>query len=325
MRLIRVEIRRLLCRRLFRIMLVLVLAGLALLLGTTAYESREASAADRAQAEAQLADARRQMPPIAEQIEDCERQEKAEGRPPGDFQCEQIQEPAAADFMQDRVFRVRDEIDGRVVGFAAALALFAFVIGASFIGAEWSAGTLASLLTWEPRRLRVLLAKVLGLSTVVAIVGLIVMAAAIGGHVGVAAWRGDTTGMTDGLLMSAGLTALRGVALAIAAGLIGFAIAATARYTAAALGTGFAYFLGAEVVVRNFWEGSTRWLFTSNVQAWLSDGVALPESTQCPPGADACTYQEVVLSLGDSALYFGVLVCALLVICAVIFRRRDVT
>ncbi len=325
MRLTRVEVRRLFARRVVGYLRLRVVAGLAVTLGFTAYDSREPSAADRAQAEAQAADARLHLPPIDEQIKECEVQERSAGVPAGEFGCQRIPEPRAEDFLLDKTFRFRAEIEDRVTGFAIVLALFGFVVGASFIGAEWAAGTLSALLTWEPRWIRILLAKVLGLAIVLTIAGVFVLTADIAGHAGVAAWRGDTSGVTDGLLMSTGLTALRGVALAIAAALIGFAIAGTTRNTAAALGAGFAYFLGAELVVRNFWHDSVRWLLTSNVAAWLFDGTRIPVATECPPGSDSCLSKEVALSIGDSAVYFGVVVGALLLICAVVFRRRDVS
>ena len=325
MRLIRVEIRRLLYRRVFRLMLLLIFLGLAAVLGTTAYQSKAPSAQDRIAAQRQAEDVRQHSPPIEEQIEDCEQQEKSAGARPGDFGCDQIRDPRAEDFLQDKTFRFRQDITDPLIGFSVCLALFGFVVGASFIGAEWSAGTLAALLTWEPRRLRVLLAKILGLGFVVAVVGALVLAAAVGGHAGIAAWRGDTTGMTSGLLQSVGLSALRGVALAAAAGLIGFAIADTTRLTAGALGVGFAYFLGAELLLRNLWKASPPWLLTSNVGAWLSDGLTVELPIECPPGVDACPIKEVTISLADSAIYFGVVVGALLLICAFVFRRRDVT
>ena len=39
--------------------------------------------------------------------------------------------------------------------FAAILALVGFVIGASFVGAEWSTGGMMNLLLWRPKRLTV--------------------------------------------------------------------------------------------------------------------------------------------------------------------------
>jgi len=43
-----------------------------------------------------------------------------------------------------------------VTTFAAVLALVAYIVGASFVGAEWSSGGMMNLLLWRPRRLQVL-------------------------------------------------------------------------------------------------------------------------------------------------------------------------
>ena len=130
--------------------------------------------------------------------------------------------------------------------------------------------------------------------------------------------------MTRGLVTSTTLAGLRGLALAVAAALGGFAIAAAVRNSAAALGAGFAYFLGVELLLRNIWKGSSPWLLTSNVQAWLMNGLQVPIPTDCPPSPD-CVQRFVNVSLGDSALYFGVLLAVLLTVCALTFARRDVT
>ena len=46
---------------------------------------------------------------------------------------------------------------------AGLLALFGFVVGASFVGAEWSTGGMMNLLVWRPRRVRLLLGKLAAL------------------------------------------------------------------------------------------------------------------------------------------------------------------
>ena len=46
---------------------------------------------------------------------------------------------------------------------AALLALVAFVIGASFVGAEWNSGGMMNLLLWRPQRLQVLGTKLAAL------------------------------------------------------------------------------------------------------------------------------------------------------------------
>lgn len=325
MRLLGVETSRLLSRRVFRIMVLLVFLGLALMLGKTAWDSHPPTAADRALARAQAQEAARHAPPVAEQVRQCE-QAKAAGQAPQDLDCtRQFHAPTAADFLQDRTFRLRAELPSRVTAFGGILALLGFVVGASFVGAEWSAGTMAGLLLWEPRRIRVVLAKVAGLSLVLGVAGALVMAAVLAGDYGVAAWRGDLTAASRGFLTSAGIAAARGVALGIGAGISGLSLAGITRHTSAALGIGFAYFVGAEVVLRNLWHGATPWLLTLNTAAWLLHGVDVPVPTPCPPGSTFCQDKLLHLSLAHGAVYLGVLAGVLLAAFAIGFRRRDVT
>ena len=325
MRLVWVEVRRLLARRLFRVAVLLALVALAVTLGRAAYESHAPSAAQVAAAQKQLELVRQQTPPIAQQIAECEKQKGAgKGLPPA-FDCKtNIHQPQVSDFLTDRTFRFAVQAPNGLTGFAVVLALLGFVVGASFVGAEWAAGTLGSLLTWEPRRLRVLTAKALALALGLAAVGVAVMATYFAGSYGVAAWRGATTGTTHGLLLSMGLTALRGTGLGIGAGLGGFAVAGALRSTASALGLGFAYFVGAELLLRNFWTGSPRWLLTSNVSAWLLHNFTI-DITKCPPQGGQCTSSLIRLSQAHGAVYLGVLIIVALLIWALTLRRRDVT
>ena len=54
---------------------------------------------------------------------------------------------------------------------AGIFAFMAFLVGATAAGAEWSAGTMQSLLYWEPRRVRVMVAKVAALAAAVVVRG----------------------------------------------------------------------------------------------------------------------------------------------------------
>lgn len=326
MRLFAVEARRLLARRLLRIMTALVFLALVFALAKTSYDSHPPTAAQRASAAAQAAAAADQQPPLAAQIKDCEQAKASGNGPPKDFDCKKaVHAPRAADFLRDTTFRFASQIPGRVVGFSVVLALLGFVIGASSVGAEWSAGTLPGLLMWEPRRIRVLVSKALALVAVLGGIGALVMAADIYGHYGVALARGDTTGVTHGLMLSTAYSGLRGVGLAVAAGLVGFAVAGTLRHTSAALGLGFGYFVGAELALRILWKGSAPWLVTTNVGAWLVNGLRVPVATSCASGPGNCPPREIHISMTHGAVYLGVLLAGTLLICAVSFRRRDVT
>jgi ABC-2 type transport system permease protein len=64
------------------------------------------------------------------------------------------------------------------IGFAVAAGLLftlSVVIGASFVGADWATGSLSTLLTWEPRRVRVFVAKLIAAVVTTAIVTLVLL------------------------------------------------------------------------------------------------------------------------------------------------------
>lgn len=324
MKLVHVEIRRLLARRLLRILVLLVLVGLAFVVGKTGYDSQPPSAADRANAEQTAAQQRASMPPLAQQRADCERQKGQPNGPPADFDCAQaVHEPRAADFLQDNIFRFAGQAHGLLEGFGVVLALAGFLIGASSIGAEWSAGTLAALLTWEPRRLRVLATKAVALLAVLGVFGVVVEALDFVGLFGVAAWRGDTHHVTTGLVTALLLICLRGVVLGVGAALGGYALAGLLRSTSAALGVGFAYFVGAEIALRNLWHHAEPWLLTTNVAAWLRHGQTVYEQICRADGS--CEGRPHLITFAHGTGYLAVLLAVVLAAFAVTFRRRDVT
>ena len=86
------------------------------------------------------------------------------------------------------------ELSGILKGTAFILIVLGLVIGASSVGADWQAGTMAALLTWEPRRMRVYVVRVvvvLGSVFVLAVALQIVLALEIAAA---AALRGTTLG-----------------------------------------------------------------------------------------------------------------------------------
>src|SRR5690349_3984685 len=56
-------------------------------------------------------------------------------------------------------FDFKDEFPEMITVWAAIMGLIAFIVGASFIGAEWNSGAMMNLLLWRPKRSVVLSAK----------------------------------------------------------------------------------------------------------------------------------------------------------------------
>jgi ABC-2 type transport system permease protein len=200
--------------------------------------------------------------------------------------------------------------------------LTAFLVGATAVGAEWHHGTLAALLVWEPRRIRVFAAKLIALLLTTLAVSVLAYACAIGGAWALTRAMHGAMHFTGGELRSFSLGLARGLTLTGVAAALGFAIALTARRTAAALGVLMAYLAVAEIGLRLFADEVQGWLLSSQVVAWLGNGYTYFVG-QCTLTA-SCRTGEHVVSLASSAVYLGVLVVAVLAAAAAIFHRREV-
>jgi hypothetical protein len=309
MRLLRTELHRLLARRLARVVAVLLLGLAVLIVGRTAFTSQKATPERVAAAQAE------QRAELEQFRADC-----LQTTAPADRdQCESL-EPPPLDYLLN-TFSFVEDARGMVEGLGVALGLVGFVLGAGFLGAEWSAGTIGQLLVWEPRRLRVLAGKAAAVALVVAAVGAALMALYIAALYGTASLRGSLDGTDAGVLTSVALTGLRGVVLGMATALAGFALAGLLRSTTGALGVGFAYFVAGELALRSLSRHAERWLLSSNVAAWLDRKYTV--YIFCGDCSDG--QQQIVITDGRAATYLGLLVVAALALAAAMFHRRDVT
>jgi ABC-type transport system involved in multi-copper enzyme maturation permease subunit len=162
----------------------------------------------------------------------------------------------------------RDFLEGTSTLFVIA----GWLIGTSLVGAEWQAGTMTTLLTWEPRRFRVLMTK-----TLAAAIGVFVMMLALvllftGLMWLVAATRGSTVGLDASLLWYA----VRLAALAAIGAVLALGLTTVTRNSAAALGIAFAYLLVVEGLIRGFLPGWRGWLLGDNFTEFLLDHGGLP-------------------------------------------------
>lgn len=152
-----------------------------------------------------------------------------------------------------------------VIGASMWLIFGAWVIGASFVGAEWQKGTMTTTLTWEARRGRVMAAKFLAAAT-----GTILW------HVGLVAVLLVLLAPTY-WLHGAGSVEVGSMAFALArgAGLAAFAAAAAGgvamigRTTAAAVGAGFAWFAVVEGFGRALRPNWAPWYLGDNAGGFL--------------------------------------------------------
>lgn len=322
MRLFGVEIRRLLSRRAFWLLTLGVFLIFGWIAGATAWDSHPPTDDEVAQAQQMVEENQRFM---EEDHERCE-EEGWEDEPEefGIEDCDEILEsaPMVEDFTYSSLYSFADEAPDQIAGLVWVVAAFAFVIGATFVGAEWSSGMISTLLTWQPRRLRLATAKTAAAVLIVTVTAAILLALVIGSLYIVADIRGMTDRTTDDVVRNIVLTALRGTGLAAGLAAIGAGLAGTLRSTVGPLVAALAYAVGIEGFARSLWPDSDRWLLSNNVLAWIGDGVNI-NRYDCSDLSE-CTETSTRITLIDGALVLGIVLFAALMLHAVTFARRDV-
>jgi hypothetical protein len=189
--------------------------------------------------------------------------------------------------------------------------LLIVVLGASAVGAEYRAGTVTTILTWEPRRSRLLLARLGAAAIVSMLLFVIVHAVFIGGWALGASARGSTTGANADFWRTLVFVVLRGTLLAGALAAISGALATLGRNTAAAMGVWFGYLVVVEAIVRVQMQDFVPWMLTSVGGAFYGWSRVADEGRSVSAGSGTLRLALYIVLIGGAAL--------------TVFHRRDVT
>jgi ABC-type transport system involved in multi-copper enzyme maturation permease subunit len=200
--------------------------------------------------------------------------------------------------------------------------LLGVVLGASLMGADWGAGTMTTLLTWEPRRIRVLLTRALVAAIVIASLTLVLQAFLVGGFRLAVALRGTNLGSPTGLLGDAIQTVLRVSAMSVALGLVAMAVATIGRSTVAAVGVLFGYLVLFEGVIAGFRPSIQDRLLVRAAGVVISQQPIYDTSRE---NFGALAYkQPPLLGIYEAWIVAAVYVVVLMVLALLAFRTRDV-
>ncbi len=315
-----VEIRRALARRMLITIIVLALGGVAVGGLITFVKSHPPSADVIAQAQAQA---------------DADMQRCLNGRfirekdlPPDTTLDEWCHETVTArNYYSSSTFHLWD-LDNWLQGVSFLLVAGALAMGASFVGAEWHAGSMTTLLTWEPRRLRVLMAKTIAIAAVAFVVTIGLQAALSLVLTLVAVVRGDTAETGGAWLRSVVGSGMRISATASIGSVMGLAVAMIGRNVSAALGGIFVYVAVIEQIFRAIRMKFGMWLLGDNVAVFITGQPRTFSDqtvTSFPGGGQSMAVsQPNVRTVGQAAMIVGLYAAALLVAAAWSFRARDV-
>lgn len=318
--LFRAELHRLRSRRFIQLLMGLLLVGwlIATVIGLLNFG--EPTDADRADAQAQLEQ-------MVEDQEFYRQQCLDDPNLPADLSPEEVCGPPMStddfrveDFLTKAPFDLEDSAAAGALGFGAAAAVLAFLIGATWIGAEWSSRSIVALLFWVPRRMQVMGTKL----------GVLVLGAAAFGVVAQLAWLamagilralvGTGDRLPDEFWAELLATQGRSVLLVVLAALGGFGLTNLVRNTGASLGIGFVYFAIIETAVGAFRPTWQPWLLTNNAAGLVvPDGLTLyiwERPNQMEP-------TEYLVTNLQGAVVLTAVVAVVVGIGVALFARRD--
>jgi ABC-type transport system involved in multi-copper enzyme maturation permease subunit len=132
------------------------------------------------------------------------------------------------------------------------VALLGVLLAASLGGADWTNNTMTTLLTWEPRRVRVFLTRALVVAVTIGVITVFLQVVFCAVYALVAATRGSTLFLPTHFWTDLATTIGRVSAMAIAVGLVAYVLAMIGRSTVASLGIVFGYLVLFEGVIAGF-------------------------------------------------------------------------
>jgi ABC-2 type transport system permease protein len=215
-----------------------------------------------------------------------------------------------------------------LLGTSSIVSLVGVLLGATLGGADWGAGTIGTLLTWEPRRLRVLLTR-----AVVVAVMVFAITVALQGFVSATFWaatalRGSAQ-TSSGIWRDAVEQILRNSVLASGFGVVALSVATLTRSTAAAVGALFAYLVIAEGFLSSVWTDLQPRLLVHAATVVASQQPLLKGNATATYGPNGAlidvSNNGVLLSVRGAWIVVGVWVLGLLGFALVAFRQRDVS
>ncbi|WP_426565182.1 hypothetical protein ACPPVT_02615 [Angustibacter sp. McL0619] len=246
-------------------------------------------------------------------------------------------EPDASIYFSDPRLHADDGLPIISIAVAVAGALLMALVGATAVGADWASRAIVTLITWEPRRLRLYGTRLLAVAILAAVVGVVTQAVGLGLGALAVSQRGtwdprEPSQFGDPALIHQAhfwrdLLSLqgRGVLLVVLTAVLAAAVTMLARHTAALLGLMFAWFVLAENAVRILFgdRGWPRWLLSNNVIAFLKPGgLAMVVGTERQPDGGVLQRTVLVSNL-DALAYLGILTAVFVVLAGALLRRRD--
>lgn len=199
-------------------------------------------------------------------------------------------------------------IAGANEGFLAVAMFFLFLGGffggATVAGGEWRAGTMTTVLTWEPRRLRLHGARIASGCILAFVISLALQGFFLASFLPSVFLNGTTEGVDGSFWNALALAMMRTSLITAVAAALAISLATVARNTAFAVITMFTWLVVIENLVRGLKPSLARWLWAENlgtVMTWAQmDDVDFARGP-LTASATLLTYCAIVVGLAASS------------------------
>lgn len=329
-RLVRTELTRLRWRRaVIALIAAAVVVPLLIAVGT-AWETRPHSEAEITQAREQA----RTQPGFDKEVRRCEKRPRRFGVPSASDCEEQVTQWWSG--LGRQPLDLRSQLDESSIGAASIVLALLVLVGTTFAGADWMSGSMSNQLLFEPRRLRVWLAKGIAVGLVATLLAAVVMTVYWSALYGLATSRDIDA--PPGLTGEVAWQIARCTFLASVGAIAGYALTMLSRSTVFTLGAVFAVSAAGSVLVAALplGEDKGRWFPSTNLLAVMQGRATYyrsPPEECLAQGADPATWDAAMrLACNGSGivtvwqgLIFVLVPVGLVVILSVSsFGRRDV-
>lgn len=218
-------------------------------------------------------------------------------------------------------YRTARPIAGGTVPVTSLLLLgVAAVVGATFVGAEYSSGTIETTLLWETRRRRVLGSKLIVAGVVAAIIHTVLLSFLVVALVPAALWRGSTAGADGEFWWGLAGVILRGGVAAAAVAAIAMSVSTVTRNTVGGVVALLGYIAVSPAIGATLVKRFRPYDFTENIGVFANGG----EVARLVQREDG--YFDSVFSHGGAVamLIVAGYVAIAVLIATMVFARRDI-
>jgi ABC-2 type transport system permease protein len=329
MRLVGVEVRRVLARRLVSIVALVGVLVIGMIMAGTWFAAQPLSAEQLANAETEYERYLADWEANHEQWHaDCVESEEREAELTGeqvDFGCDWALERPEQEMFLPQSPELAESFEMLMSSAALLPLILVLLVGITSTAAEVSSGSLSTWLTFVPRRMRVMASKLTAALVVVVPVVAGLTALLVGGFYAVHAAHDVVGDMTGEVWAGVAWLSLRLVVLGGVVAMVGAALGLLLKQTGIALGAVIGWTVIVEQILAAVLPRLQPYLLTTNINAWVQNGTTYwLQTCEVTSGGTVCEYGEQTLGLAQSSVYLAVGSVVVVALTALVFRRRDV-